>query len=124
MVNLDDLDEELSEEYYNILIKYQYDLNKNYNKLDSDNSKNMYEISSIQKKIYKIKYFIFILLILLQIFIILLIIVKSYYEENYNNIIIFFMVILLLGYGVEISWGYSKFKNIRFSDIFTKLPTS
>lgn len=123
---------ELSDEYQNILLKYQYDLNNDYNEVSNENSIKYYDNTNYNKNIFNYQILIYILLLIFQIIIIVVIIFKvfsniSSSSNNDNPIIylILFIILLpiILSIGFQSKFAIEKKNNITFPNILTKLPS-
>ena len=121
---------ELSDEYQNILLKYQYDLNNDYNEVSNENSIKYYDNTNYNKNIFNYQILIYILLLIFQIIIIVVIIFKvlSNLSDDDNNpiiyLILFFILLpIILSVGYQFKFAIEKKNNITFPNILTKLPS-
>tara|TARA_B100001094_G_C18142993_1_gene779008 strand:- start:178 stop:567 length:390 start_codon:yes stop_codon:yes gene_type:complete len=121
---------ELSDEYQNILLKYQYDLNNDYNEVSNENSIKYYDNTNYNKNVFNYQILIYILLLIFQIIIIVVIIFKvlSNLSDDDNNpiiyLILFFILLpIILSVGYQFKFAIEKKNNITFPNILTKLPS-
>ena len=123
---------ELSDEYQNILLKYQYDLNNDYNEVSNENSIKYYDNTNYNKNVFNYQILIYILLLIFQIIIIVVIIFKvfSNISSSSNNdnpiiyLILFFILLpIIISIGFQFKFAIEKKNNITFPNILTKLPS-
>ena len=123
---------ELSDEYQNILLKYQYDLNNDYNEVSNENSIKYYDNTNYNKNIFNYQLLIYILFLIFQIIIIVVIIFKVFttnLPSNKNNnsiiyLILFFILLpIILSIVFQTMFAIEKKNNITFPNILTKLPS-
>lgn len=121
---------ELSDEYQNILLKYQYDLNNDYNEVSNENSIKYYDNTNYNKNVFNYQILIYILFLIFQIIIIVVIIFKV--SRNLSNddinpiiyLILFFILLpIIISIGFQFKFAIEKKNNITFPNILTKLPS-